>query len=67
MRGEQILDGLIELSHTAPELCPSCKFFEDAPIEKPEWGRWCNRLTTNVTRVWLCTVYEQIDESEEQS
>ena len=61
-----ILDKLIEFSHTAPELCPSCKYFENEFFEPlGRRDRWCNKLTMEVTHTWLCTAYKQIDESEE--
>lgn len=62
-----IIDGLIEMGKTAPELCPSCKYLEIKPFKPPTirpsniilWDKWCRRLTTSVERVWLCTAYEQ--------
>lgn len=60
-----IVDGLIEMCRTAPDLCPSCKYLEDESLERIEWDRWCSKLVTPTTRVWLCTTYEQLPENEE--
>ncbi len=60
----ELVNSIIEMCRTAPELCPSCKYLETEPLEDIGWDKWCSKLTESVERVWLCTAYEQCDESE---
>lgn len=62
--GMRILEELVELSHIAPELCPSCKYLETESFGGNKEEKWCRKTATEVIRVWLCTMYERDDESE---